>query len=99
MQTIGPDTNSCTSHGWSVFGWQSSTATWPASGPVFVSSATPPRENAARAKNCGNSAMASRSEASSWATSVRGMRTPACSAIFWKLTLSCSRASWSNRPV
>ena len=83
----GPSTNSCTSHGWSVLGWQSSTATCPASGPVFVSSATPPRENAARAKNCGNWAMASRSEASSWATSVRGMRTPTCSAMLLEADL------------
>ncbi|MFC5123796.1 hypothetical protein ACFPRL_10430 [Pseudoclavibacter helvolus] len=99
VQIIGPSTNGCTSQGWLGVGTASSTDILPASGPVFVSSPTPPRENAARAKNLGYLSIADCSSSGLFATIVSGTGTPASMARRLKLALSCRRASCSNPPV
>jgi hypothetical protein len=59
VQTVSPPTKGCTSHGDAGDGWTSSIASAPASGPVFVTQHTPPREKTPRAKYLSRRSVAS----------------------------------------
>jgi len=74
--------------GW---GWTSFTGKAPASGPALVHRDTPPREKAARAKNCSKRSVASRSSSSPVAISVWGMGRPSLETSSSKAPLSCRR--------
>ncbi len=88
--------NSWTSQGLVSVGWQASSGVLPASGPALVSSDTPPRENAARAKYCGKRSSAPASSSSEWAITVCAMGRPSPVANRSKLSLSCSGRSVAN---